>query len=78
MRSEPVKNRLIQILAKRGWNQSDLVRKTGINCSQISRFISGNNQGAMGIRSAVDIADALDVSLDELLCRDKYIRKDNE
>lgn len=54
-------------LDARGWSMSELARRTDISVSSISRYIGGND---MPITSAVKIADAFGVGLDELLGRD--------
>lgn len=73
-----IENRLLQILREQGKKQSDVTRATYINASQLSRFASGLNNSAMGIHQAIKIADYLKVSLDELFCRDEYVRNDHE
>lgn len=73
-----IENRLLRILRKQGKKQSDVTRATHINASQLSRFASGSNNSTMGIGQAIKIADYLKCSLDELFCRDEYVRDNHE
>lgn len=59
--------RIKEILARKNMTQTDLAILTGINKNTINRYANGER--ALDIYNAIFIADALQVSLDELLCR---------
>lgn len=60
---------LRRILAERDLTQSDLARMTGDPVMTISRICRGENQPLAGVLGR--IAEALDVSIDRLLSREK-------
>ena len=55
---------LRQKIEKRGWDQSELARRTGLAHGQISRFISGSRHP--GPNPCIAIADALGLSREEV------------
>lgn len=52
-------------LVRREWNQSDLARRSGIHTSRISDWVNGKR--APSTENAERLADALGVSVDEVL-----------
>lgn len=64
---------ITRLLAARGWKQRDLAEATGENDMTISRIVRGSNVPGVGLISR--IADALNVSVDELLSRKKQNRR---
>jgi transcriptional regulator with XRE-family HTH domain len=60
--------RLKQLREDRGLSQNDIVRITGIPKSTYLRWEWG--QGAPPLLAAVRLADALDVSMDEMVGRE--------
>ena len=69
-------NRLRQILEERGMNQADLCRATGLNPSLVSNYVT--EQVSPTLEHAVIIADALKVSLDELIGRTSHCELSDE
>jgi transcriptional regulator with XRE-family HTH domain len=65
--------RLKKLREDRGLSQNDIVRMTGIPKSTYLRWEWG--QGAPPLLAAVRLADVLDVSMDELVGRDRTARK---
>ena len=63
------KIRIADLLQEHGLKQADLCRRTGIPTSLMSNYVSGKTSPALD--NAIAIADALDVTLDELVGRKK-------
>ena len=55
---------LLELMDDRGMSQSELARRSNVAVSNINRYLKG---GDMAASKAVRIADALGVSVDELL-----------
>lgn len=68
-----MKNRLHDILAAKRISQVQVYERTGISTHQLSNFANGN-KGLSG-PNLVKLADCLHVSIDYLLCRDRYARE---
>jgi transcriptional regulator with XRE-family HTH domain len=64
---ESIPSRLKAVREQRGLTQTDLGHRAGIAAASISHFETG--QRLPSLESLVRIADALDVSIDELLGR---------
>lgn len=62
------KDALQQILSTRGMKQADLCRTSGIDSSLMSNYLSGKRQPTL--TNAIAMADALQISLDELAGRE--------
>lgn len=60
-------NQIQMLMDRRGLKQADLCRKTGISSPLISNYVTGKVSPT--IDKAIAIADALEVSLDELVGR---------
>lgn len=58
-------NNLSELLEERGMTQHDLVVDSGISAGSINAYI--RKQSLPGIKAIVNIAYALDVSVDELV-----------
>lgn len=58
-------NRLREILLERGISQRELSRMSGVTQPHISVLLSGERR-APGVRTALKIAKALDVSVEEI------------
>jgi len=56
---------LRRMLDSRGWSQSELHRRSGVNNMTISEVIRGETVPGIGVASR--IADALDVTIDKLI-----------
>lgn len=61
------KDALARAISERGWSQADLCRRTGIPSSAMSRYLSGESD--ITLSRAIAIADAMAISLDELVGR---------
>lgn len=59
--------KLRQEREKRGWSLSDLSKRSGVAMQSISRYESG--RAFPNLMSALGLADALEMSLDELTGR---------
>lgn len=69
-------NTLRQLLQDRNWRQADLCRITGIQTSLISDYLRGKKSPTIG--NAILIADALNVSLDELVGKEESAHEKDE
>lgn len=58
-------------LETRGWRQSELARRTGINTGAVSRWISG--KARIRPESCLLVAEALGVSPEEVLAAAGYV-----
>lgn len=56
---------LADLLADKGMTQYDLARDSGLSAGSISAYV--NKQSPPGIKAIVNIAYALDVTIDELV-----------
>lgn len=56
---------LVEILQEKGMTQNDLVRDSGISAGSINAYI--HKQSPPGIKAIINIAYALDMSVDELI-----------
>jgi transcriptional regulator with XRE-family HTH domain len=56
---------LVEILEEKGMTQNDLVRDSGISAGSINAYI--HKQSPPGIKAIINIAYALDMSVDELV-----------
>ena len=65
-----MRNRLKEVLHKKGINQKELSLRTGYTEAQISRIVSGKRKGSV-VTWAL-IADALGVTMDDLIVHDDY------
>ncbi len=61
------KNRISELLKEKGMSQADICRLTGISTALMSNYVKG--KASPSLSNAVAIADALNVSLDELAGR---------
>nr|MBN2277327.1 helix-turn-helix transcriptional regulator [candidate division Zixibacteria bacterium] len=60
---------LRRLMDEKGLNQPELSRKSGIDQPNISRYLNRHPEGKTPtLKHLVKLADALDVSLDELGC----------
>ena len=71
---EGVNVRIKECCAERGMTQKELAEATGITEAAISRYAGGSRLPK--IAQVARIADALHVSLDQLLTREEYMTKD--
>lgn len=62
------KTQIKEIMQHKGLKQADLCRKTGISTALMSKYISGKTSPSLD--NAEAIANALQVTLDELVGRD--------
>lgn len=62
------KDSLSRILNNRGMSQADLCRISGVATSAMSRYLSGDSDPSLS--KAIAMADALQISLDELAGRE--------
>ena len=60
------------LLIQKHMKQADLCRMTGIQTSLMSEYINGKKSPTIG--NAIQIADALDISLDTLAGREERVR----
>ena len=65
-----MKTRLKEVLHEKGINQKELALRTGYTEAQISRIAAGKRKGSV-VTWAL-IADALGVSMDDLIVHDDY------
>lgn len=72
---EGVNIRIRKYLAERGMTQKELAEATGITEADISRYAGGRRLPK--IAQAVRIADALHVSIDQLLAREENMAKND-
>lgn len=72
---EGINVRIRECCAERGMTQKELAKATGITEAAISRYAGGSRLPR--IEHAARIADALHVSLDQLLAREEYMTKDD-
>lgn len=68
--------RLLSLILKRGWNQSDLARETGIGKDSISGYVRGRS--FPNPPSLKRICDALEVTRDQLLPNSLQAAMDEE
>jgi transcriptional regulator with XRE-family HTH domain len=66
--SRDVARRVKQLRRKKGWTQNELERRCAFSVGQISRIESGERARELSLQSAVRLANALEVSLDFLVC----------
>lgn len=59
-----IEQNMYKFMTQLGWSQSELARRSGVKKSSINRYINGDD---MPISKALAIANALGVSIDELL-----------
>lgn len=59
--------RLRTLRERRGWNQTELAERSGVDSGRISRIESGKRMGRLSAAHVVRLALALEVSLDHLL-----------
>ena len=70
------KNRISELMAEKGVRQADLCRKTNISTALMSNYVKG--KASPSLSNAIAIADALDVTLDELAGRLVKVALDEE
>lgn len=58
-------------LKAKGWTMADLVRASGVDRAVIHRIKWGQTDASFS--TVIAVADALEVSLDYLACRDEFI-----
>lgn len=63
------RNRINELLKVKGIKQADLCRMTGLSTALISKYSTG--QTSPTLDNAIKIADALDITLDELVGRNR-------
>ena len=66
------KENLKQLLIEKNMKQADLCRLSHIQTSLMSEYINGKKSPTIG--NAIQIADALDISLDTLAGREERVR----
>lgn len=62
-----VAERLRQLMSERSVSQNELARRTGFSVQSVSLWCTGKN--GMTLDAAAKVADALDVSIDEIVGR---------
>lgn len=72
VRNMEFKDNLKQLLIEKDMKQADLCRLSHIQTSLMSEYISGKKSPTIG--NAIQIADALDISLDTLAGREERVR----
>ena len=65
-----MRNRLKEVMHEKGINNKELALRTGYNEVQISRYATGKRKGSV-VTWAL-IADALGVTMDDLIVHDDY------
>lgn len=65
-----MKNRLKEVMHEKSINQKELALRTGYTEAQISRYVNGKRKGSV-VAWAL-IADALGVTMDDLIVHDDY------
>ena len=68
-----IEQNIIRLLSERGMSQSELARRSGIPKTTMHRYVNGDDIPVSKIRA---IADALDVTIDELLGIDVRLSPD--
>ena len=63
------REKLIQLRNAKGIQQKDLVKKLGLNLHTYQRFEYGQQEPRMS--TLIALADFYDISLDELVCRER-------
>lgn len=63
--------RLLSILKERGMSQSELARRSGVSVSRINDYIK--TKSAPTIFAAVNMANALNVKVSDLICCDYFV-----
>lgn len=66
-------NRIIELRNRRGWNQKELARRAGLRAGRLSTLESGSKRP--NLDEFARLADALDVSLDEMRSGERYVSK---
>ena len=72
MNVEDLSGWLLKTLEDKGWTQSELARKSGVNQVTISRILNGDR--GMGIDVAVKLADTFGIEREEILKRMGVLR----
>lgn len=70
------KNRISELMAEKGVKQADLCKKANISSALMSNYVNG--KASPSLSNAIAIADALDVTLDELAGRVVKVALDEE
>lgn len=64
---EKVSRRIASLRIDKGWSQEDLAKECGVSANSIARYETGST--VMSLDVAYRITEALDCSLDKLVCR---------
>lgn len=67
-RSYDLSSRIDFLLRKKGWTKTDLARKTGKKCSEVSKWLSGTQN--FTLRTIALIEEALDTELINVVTED--------
>lgn len=59
--------RVPELLKERGWSISDLMRKSGLSYPTVLMLAKGKNKGPISLDTALAVAAAFGVSLEELI-----------